>query len=72
VGSDHGDPTHPPSNRIARQSQSATAGSGNGGRAWEQAVKLAMVDAGLDRDACPAACPFTLEEFYDFELLKQL
>jgi hypothetical protein len=31
-------------------------------RTWDDAVKLAMAHTGLERDAFPAACPFTLEE----------
>jgi len=38
-------------------------------RAWEPGAKLAMADTGLQRDAFPAACPFTLEEIYGADLL---
>jgi Domain of unknown function DUF29 len=33
-------------------------------RTWEDALKLAMVETGLSREAFPAASPFTLEEIY--------
>ena len=40
-------------------------------RAWEHAVKLAIVETGLDRDAFPAACPFTLEEIYGADIVSR-
>jgi hypothetical protein len=32
-------------------------------------VKLAIADTGLERDAFPAACPFTLEEIYSADIV---
>jgi hypothetical protein len=39
-------------------------------RAWEHALKLAIVETGLDRDAFPTACPFTLEEIYGADIVS--
>jgi hypothetical protein len=39
-------------------------------RAWENALKLAIVETGLDRSAFPIACPFTLEEIYGADILE--
>jgi len=39
-------------------------------RAWANALKLAIVETGLDRDAFTATCPFTLEEIYGADIVS--
>jgi hypothetical protein len=39
-------------------------------RAWEHALKLAIVETGLGRDDFPAACPFTPEEIYGADIIS--
>jgi hypothetical protein len=39
------------------------------GQSWHDGIQLAMAETGLEREALPASCPFTLEEIYGADIL---